>query len=140
MGDALSLHFREPVSAHAAITSQLWPKVKESLQAGQRLVCSVRPEKRSDAQNRMFWSALRDLAQQVVWHGQKLTDEEWKHVVSAALKRQKVVPGIDGGFVVLGQSTSRMTKSEFSDLMELVWAFGAQHDVQWSPTSLGSEQ
>jgi hypothetical protein len=42
------------------------------------------------------------------------------------------VPGIDGGFVVLGSSTSRMDKSEMSELLELIGAFGAQQGVEFS--------
>jgi hypothetical protein len=75
---------------------------------------------------------LKDLSEQVNWHGSKLTPEEWKDVCSAALKRYRVVPGIDGGFVVLGLSTSRMDKQTFSELLELIIAFGAEHDVTWS--------
>ena len=137
--DRITLQLREPVSARPLLT-EAWMHVKALLMAGHRLTLEVRPETRSDAQNRTLWSALRDVSRQVDWYGQKLTDEEWKHVFSASLKRQKVVPGLDGGFVVLGQSTSRMTKGEFSELMELMWAFGSERDVRWSPTSLGSEQ
>jgi hypothetical protein len=44
-----------------------------------------------------------------------------------------VVPNIEGtGFVALGLSTSRMTKGEMSDLMELIAAFGAERGVAWS--------
>lgn len=74
---------------------------------------------------------LNDVARQVVWHGQKLSASEWKDVFTSALKRQKVVPGIDGGFVVLGTSTSRMTKDEMGELMELIAAFGAERDVHF---------
>ena len=137
--DRLTLQLREPVSARPLLT-EAWAHIRGLLLNGNRLTLEVRPETRSDAQNRTLWSALRDVSRQVDWYGQKLTDEEWKHVFSASLKRQKVVPGLDGGFVVLGQSTSRMTKGEFSELMELLWAFGAERDVRWSPTSLGSEQ
>ena len=49
--------------------------------------------------------------------------------MTAGLKRDKIVPGIDGGFVVLGMSTSQMDKRTFSDLIELIYAFGAQHGV-----------
>ena len=82
---------------------------------------------------------LADVSQQVVWHGRKLTDEEWKHVFTAALKKQDAVPGLDGGFVILGQSTSKMTKSEMGDLQTLIEAFGAERDVIWS-ASPGDEQ
>lgn len=78
-----------------------------------------------------MWAMLTDVALQVDWHGQRLSKEEWKDVFTAALKRQRVVPGLDGGFVVLGSSTRRMTVGEMSELMELIAAFGAEHDVQF---------
>ncbi|MDI4702941.1 recombination protein NinB, partial [Salmonella enterica subsp. enterica serovar Cerro] len=43
--------------------------------------------------------------------------------VTAALKQQDVVPNLAGdGFVVIGQSTSRMRVSEFAELLELIQA------------------
>jgi hypothetical protein len=89
-------------------------------------------EARSLDQNARLWASLGDIASQVEWYGKKLTSENWKCMFSASLKKQQVVPGLDGGFVVLGQSTSRMSKREFSDLIELINAFGAEHSVRWS--------
>lgn len=86
---------------------------------------------RTNEQNSLLWPLLFEISRQVDWHGQKLTPENWKDVFSASLKQQKVVPGLDGGFVVCGQSTSRMGKREFSDLIELIYAFGAQHGVDF---------
>ena len=116
-----------------------WQTIKPMLIAGHRLHVEVRPEKRSVPQNRLMWSCLGDLARQVEWHGQKLDAEAWKDMATAALKRQRVVPGIDGGFVVLGQSTSQMTKAEMTELIDFVHAFGDHRGVQWSRTSLGRE-
>jgi len=87
---------------------------------------------RSTEQNRRMWAMLREVSQQVIWHGQKLQDTEWKDVFTAALKRQKVVPGIDGGFVVLGTSTRSMTIAEMGELMELMEAFGAEQGVRFT--------
>lgn len=87
---------------------------------------------RSIEQNKRMWAMLRDVSQQVIWHGQKLLDSEWKDVFTAALKRQKVVPGIDGGFVVLGSSTSHMTVAEMGELMTLMEAFGAERGVRFT--------
>jgi hypothetical protein len=83
-------------------------------------------------QNAKLWATLGELADQVEWHGQKLTAAEWKDCLTAALKKQKVIPGIDGGFVVLGSSTSRMSKAEMSELLEFAIAFGAQHGVEFA--------
>jgi len=86
---------------------------------------------RSLEQNRMMWANLEDIAQQVVWHGVKLTKDEWKDVLTAALKKQKVVPGIEGGFVVIGARTSKMTVPEMTELIELSTAFGTQQGVKF---------
>jgi hypothetical protein len=86
---------------------------------------------RSINQNRMMWANLEDIAQQVVWYGVKLTKDEWKDVLTAALKKQKVVPGIEGGFVVIGARTSKMTVPEMTELIELSTAFGTQQGVKF---------
>jgi len=122
----------EPVQAHKALTTQVWPHLKNWLMAGHRMVVEVRPETRSLAQNARLWAMLTDISRQVDWYGRKLTPEEWKHVFTAALSKQDVVPGIDGGFVVLGKSTSRMTKSEMAELQTLMEAFGAEKGVRFS--------
>lgn len=83
-------------------------------------------------QNAKLWPMLGDVSKQVDWYGQRLTPDEWKDVFSAALKGQKVVPGIEGGFVVCGQRTSTMSKKLFSDLVELIYAFGTERNVRWS--------
>ena len=86
---------------------------------------------RSLESNSLLWVLLGEVSKQVEWYGSKLTAEEWKDVFSASLKKQKVVPALDGGFVVCGQRTSKMTKSEFSDLIELIQAFGAERGVNF---------
>lgn len=130
MTERITLQLINPVQAHQAIETA-WRHAKAWLMAGHRLTLEVRPEKRSDAQNRRLWAMLADISAQVDWYGNKLSDEEWKDVFTAALKRQKVVPGLDGGFVVCGQRTSRMTKAEMAELHELMEAFGAQQGVKF---------
>lgn len=86
--------------------------------------------RRTLEQNALLWAALTDIASQIVWYGQKLSAEDWKDVLTASLRRARVVPGIDAGtFVPLGMRTSDMTKAEFSELIELIHAFGAEHGV-----------
>ena len=131
MNEAIAIRLFNPQQAHAAIATQLWPTIKAMLMAGQRLELACKPEKRSNAQNRLMWAALSDISRQVDWYGEKLSPEDWKHVLSASLKKQRAVPGLDGGFVVLGLSTSKMSKDEMSELLELALAFGAQNGVEF---------
>ena len=91
----------------------------------------IDPPTRNLEQNAMLWPLLGKISKSVDWYGQKLTAENWKDVFTAALKKEKVVPGINGGFVVLGQRTSQMSKKDFSELLELVLAFGTEKGVNF---------
>ena len=51
-------------------------------------------------------------------------------------KQQKVAPGIDGGFVVLGAHTSKMSVAEMADPITLCSAFGHERGVKFSPKTL----
>lgn len=90
---------------------------------------SFKASKRSLPQNALMWARLTEVSQQIEWHGTKLTPDDWKDVFTAALKRSRVVPGLDGGFVVLGQRTSDMTKDEMGQLLDLIDAFAAERGV-----------
>lgn len=87
--------------------------------------------KRTLPQNDRMWAMLTDIAEQVEWHGMKLTPDDWKLVFMDALDRElRMVPNIDGnGFVALGKSSSSLTIAEMGDLMELISMFGAKHGV-----------
>jgi hypothetical protein len=139
MAERISLALWEANQAHKAIL-HAWSFAKPWVMAGHRLTLEIRPEKRSDAQNRLLWSLLTDIARQTKWHGQQLSAEDYKHMLTAALKKQRVVPGIDGGFVVLGLSTSKMTKPELSELIELAMAFGAEQGVVFHEDYKKSEE
>lgn len=88
--------------------------------------------KRSLEQNDKFWAMMTDLAAQVDWYGRKLSKEEWRNVLTAAMKRQEVVPNLDGnGFVVLGARTRDMSKEEMALLIDLAQHFGDGKGVAW---------
>ena len=97
------------------------------------------PSTRSLEQNAKMWAMLQDLADQVPWPvdgvEQKLTKEEWKAITTAGLRKtQRVAHGIEGGFVLLGESTSKMTVGEMRELVDFIDYFGStrQPPVRWS--------
>lgn len=96
-----------------------------------RFTWMLKEESRSDPQNRRMWAMLRDVSAQVVWHGQKLSSEDWKCIFSASVEKQRAVPGLDGGFVVMGVSTRTKSKAWFSDMFAVIEAFGAEHSVRF---------
>ncbi len=88
--------------------------------------------RRSLPQNDRLWASLTDVASQLEWHGLRLTPGDWKLIFLSALKRElRLVPNIDGtGFVNLsGQSSSDLSKAEMTDMLEIIYAFGAAHKV-----------
>lgn len=97
--------------------------------AGTRI--EFKASKRTPPQNDRMWAMLTDVATQLTWHGLKLKPDAWKLMFLDGLKRElQMVPNLDGtGFVNIGRSSSDLTKSEMSDLIELILAFGAQHGV-----------
>lgn len=101
----------------------------ERAPAGTRV--EFKAAQRSLAQNDRMWAMLTEVATQVRWHGLALKADDWKLVFLDALKRElRTVPNIDGtGIVVLSKSSSDLSKSEMSDLIELIHAFGAERGV-----------
>ena len=96
------------------------------------MVWSLAEEARTDPQNRRMWAMLRDISQQVVWYGEKLDSEDWKHIFSASVEKQRAVPGLDGGFVVMGVSTRKQSKKWFSDMFDVMEAFAAEKGVKFT--------
>lgn len=115
-----------------------WNMTVKGLQSGP-VVWRLGRERRTQMQNQLLWPLLTDISGQVEWlcdgEYRKMSPEEFKDLFSASLKRQSMAPGIDGGMVMLGGHTSKMDKETFSSLIELIYAFGAERDVQWSQNS-----
>lgn len=136
MSERVTLTLHNAQDGHTAY-SGAWQWCKAMLIAGHKLTLEVRKATRSSEQNAAMWAMLTDISRQMRWpvNGSMewLTPEEWKVILSAGLKReQRIAAGMDGGWVVLGQRTSRMTKAEMSELLELIQAFGAQKGVKFS--------
>jgi len=87
-------------------------------------------------QNRRLHSMLTDIATQKDYHGVKMRVDDWRRVFAAALKQElRTVPSLDGtSIVILSPRTSKMTKAELSDLMELVLAWGLENGVTFTVT------
>jgi hypothetical protein len=90
--------------------------------------------KRSVPQNDRMYAMLGEIAAQVKWHGVTLKVDDWKQIFLDALKRElRIVPNLDGtGFVNLGRSSSDLSKEEMSDLIAIIEAWGAKHNVQFN--------
>ncbi len=98
--------------------------------ADEGYIVTIAEPSRNLEQNAKMWAMLADLSEQTDWHGNKLNPEEWKDLLSAGLVQSKVVPNMTGnGFVILGQRTSKLSKSQFASLIELITSFAVERGV-----------
>lgn len=135
MSDSLTIELSNRQQAWSAMETRLFPFLKLALQAGQRLILIVRPETRTEAQNRLMWPQLEAFADQLVWpvngRMEKLTPEEWKDILTAAFNSEtlRLAMGLNGGTVMLGQRTSKFSKKKFSEFVEFLYATAADRGV-----------
>lgn len=101
-------------------------------------VTFTRPDekKRTTPQNAKMHAMIRDVQKQVKPpNGQIYDEEDWKRLFVNALWREtRLVPALDpnGGFVLLGKSTARMTTTEIADMILLIQAYGDQNGVRFA--------
>ncbi len=93
--------------------------------------------KRTLPQNDRMWAMLTEIASQCRHHDIKLTPDDWKKLFMDQLDREmRLVPNLEGtGFVAMNNSSSDLSKQEMSDMIELIFAYGAKHNVQFKEPS-----
>lgn len=102
-------------------------------QAPQGAVVRISPANRTLDQNAKMWALLSDVSRARP-EGRELTPEVWKSLFLHALGHsQRFEMALDGnGVVPVGFRSSRLTKEQFSGLIELIYEYGARHGVRWS--------
>lgn len=99
-------------------------------------VAVIREETRSDRQNRLMWPLIRDLREQLSWMGEHTPDDVKLQLLNLLSSEMRMLERLDGGgFFPVGQRSSLLTKSQFSDLLEIIFKYGAENGVSWSHRS-----
>lgn len=93
-------------------------------------VVKVSPPTRTIDQNALLWAMLSEISRAKP-QGRNLPPETWKALFMMAAGFQCTFePSLDGtGVVPLGFKSSRLNKAEFSELIEAVHAYAAEHGV-----------
>lgn len=96
-------------------------------------VLNVREANRTTDQNSLMWALLSDISRTKP-EGRTLTPDVWKSLFLHALDHsQRFEQALDGkGMVPVGFRSSRLTKAQFSDLVETIIEYGERHGVVWS--------
>ena len=99
---------------------------------------TIKERTRTLDQNAILHATIGDIAKQKKWAGENLSVDDWKRLLTAAWCRTtgesaKIVPAIDGhGFDVIYRRTSKLSKSECSELLEFVTAWAVDQGVKLS--------
>lgn len=100
--------------------------------APQYAVVTIREANRTTDQNAKFWAMLSDLSRARP-EGRKHTPEVWKALVMHACGHAvQFEIGLSGEPFPLGFRSSKLTVAQMADLIEWIYAYGAEHGVQWS--------
>lgn len=135
MTERLVLRLHNAQQAHSAI-QQAWAHAKGYLMAsGSPMVLEVRQETRSDRQNKLLHALFADIARQAEWAGKKRTAEQWKVLfvsghAMATKQGAEMVPGLEGEYLNLRESTARMSKARMASLLEYVMAWAVENGVE----------
>lgn len=84
-------------------------------------------------QNDRMWAMLTDIARQKTLNGRRWTTDQWKVIFLEAVGREtEFIPSLEGRFIPYGQSSSDLSVKEMADLIEYMFAWGAENSVRWS--------
>lgn len=101
--------------------------------AGVCAVTSIFYSLRTEDQNNVLQDACGDLSEQLTWCGHRLTKDEWRHLICAAILNVKTVRGINGGLVTLGGSSRKLNKEQGSEAIEMAFSIG-DAPWEWEPS------
>lgn len=93
--------------------------------------------KRTLAENALLHVLISELAGKLEWAGKKRDTETWKRLLVAAWMRSEgkpveILPALDGhGVELIPVRTSKLGKRACADLIEFIYAWGAENGVRW---------
>jgi hypothetical protein len=94
--------------------------------------------RRSSAENNLLHALIDEISRKLEWAGKKRDPETWKRLLVAAWCRVhgesvEVLPALDGhGVDIVPARTSKLTRKECADLIEFIYAWGADQGIEWT--------
>lgn len=121
------------ILAHQTARDRACQAVRE---APEGYAVAISEPRRNGEQNAKFHAICTDLAKSgAVWAGKTRTADQWKvllvsgHAV-ATKEGAEIIPGLEGEFVNIRESTALMSKKRGSSLIEYSIAFCAQLGIE----------
>ncbi|MGL4490888.1 MAG: recombination protein NinB [Rhizobiaceae bacterium] len=115
------------------------------LKAPDGRVVTIAEPTRTTEQNARFHAMVGDFAKSgLEWAGKKRNAQAWKVLLisahaTATKEGSEIVPGLEGEFVNLRESSALMSIKRGCSLIDYTQAYGDTAGVKWSVASLGGE-
>lgn len=100
-------------------------------------VIKAGPPTRSLEQNAMLHAMFGELAKKAKYMGRTLTAYQWKnllvsgHSIAVGLTPE-IIPGIEGEWINLRESSAQMSVARMTSLIEYIHAWAAENNVQFN--------
>ncbi|MFC3338791.1 recombination protein NinB [Paracandidimonas soli] len=94
----------------------------------------IKPRTRSSDQNALLHALFGEVAKHATWGGRKMTAIQWKvlfisgHAQATGLGSD-MVPGLEGEFVNVRESSAHMSVARMTSLIEYILAWCAQNGI-----------
>lgn len=125
-------HLNETKQAHG-IFVQLWEKVKEALNAGEKLTLEIKPESKSREQEKLYHAVIGRIAKQAEHAGAQWDVESWKRFLLDQFAKDtdrpsgKVVASLDGERIIqIGLQSRKFSKEDAMEFTEWLMAWAAE--------------
>lgn len=116
--------------------------MRDCYAARQDFEIEVREPRRTSPENRLLHALIGELARKLEWAGEKRDAETWKRLCVSAWCRAngesvEILPALDGhGIDIVPVRTSRLSKRACAELIEFVYAWGAEQGIQWADPAI----
>ena len=89
----------------------------------------------TEQQRKILNAACGDLADQISWHGFKLSKDDWRHMLAGTMLGWRLMPGIDkgegnAGLIMLGGSSLDLNKEQCMDAITQAFLIGDDPSTQ----------
>jgi len=108
-------------------------------------VCHLGQKTRKEDQSARFHAMCGDVSKQLQYMNRWLTKDQWKvlfisgHAIATGLGAD-IVPGLEGEFANIRESSAQMSVKRMASLIEYVAAYGNDHEVRWTEPKRANDE
>jgi NinB protein len=118
-----------------ALMRNLWPKIKDALNAGRQLTLEIKPASKTRRQEEKYHAIIGEIAKQAQHMGATWDAETWKRLLVDKYCREiglnsQIMANLENDAIIqLGVQTRKFTKEQASEFVEFLLAWSAENGV-----------